>query len=333
MRRRWLLGGALGVGGAWALQRGVYVPSNMDAGPRTDESAVPAESPEPPDVGPAADPPVPRFTGKTDVTFLVISDLHFGAYMGGSPLEPVIDKAIAAMNEIEGKPWPTAIGGRVGPIRGVLAAGDLTEDGRPWEWARFVETMGLRGEGKLRHPIYESLGNHDGHDGQTVRLGIVARHGAPHYAWTWDDVRMICLADGPDDSVLSWLDAELAGLDADASVVLYQHFPLGGAFSTGQWFGDGDYREKLAKTLERRRVRAIFHGHFHATGHYLWKGKDTYVAGSPKHSWRSFLVVNVSAERTIVGAYHYERNSWWWWHDRREGSARIHFPAGAFVRA
>lgn len=333
MRRRWLLGGALGVGGAWALQRGIYVPAEPppDNGSRTENYEEPEPAPQK-EVAAVAPPPPVRFTGKTDVTFLVISDLHFGAFMGGQPLEPVIDKAIAGMNEIEGKPWPAAIGGRVGPVRGVLAAGDLTEDGRPGEWARFVDTMGLRGEGKLRHPIFETLGNHDGHAGQTVRRGIEARHGATHYAWTWDDVRMICLADGPDDAVLAWLEGELAALDADTSVVLYQHFPLSGAFSTGQWFGDGDYRARLAKTLAGHRVRALFHGHFHATGHYLWKGHDAYVTGSPKHSWRSFLVVNVTAERTIVGAYHYERNSWWWWRDQRARSQQVYFPAGSFVR-
>jgi hypothetical protein len=272
--------------------------------------------------------------GPTDVTFLVISDLHFGSHSAAGPLRPVLLAAIREMNAIEGKPYPRAIGGRVGAVSGVLVAGDLTEDGRPAEWTEFVETMGLRGESALRHPVFESYGNHDEYTGQVVRAGVTQRHGAGHYALSWGGLRVYCLGDGANEERRAWLAHDLDRLPKEANVVVYQHFPMRGAWSTGQWFGDGDHRTPLRKTLDGRNVRAIFHGHNHETGHYRWGGHDTYLAGSPKHSWRNFLVVHVTDERTTVAAYHYERKSWWWWHDRpRAAETPPYFPAGTFARA
>ncbi len=301
-----------------------------------DGSAVDSEGSQSPVVSASLPPDQlqPLSRGPTDVTFLVISDLHFGAVVSGQPLRPVLLNAIREMNAIEGKAYPSAIGGKVGAVRGVLAAGDLTEDGRPPEWAEFLETMGLRGEGALRYPVFESYGNHDEYAGNVVRAGVVERHGEAHYALTWDGLRVYCLGDGADDSRRAWLERDLDALPKDTNIVLYQHFPMRGAWSTGQWFGDGNHRNQLRRVLEQRNVRGIFHGHNHETGHYRWGGHDTYLAGSPKHSWRNFLVVHITDERTTVAAYHYERKSWWWWHDKRVGrEAPPYFPKGVFARA
>lgn len=335
-----MLGGALGVGGCWALQRGLYRRTDRTtsaARPETGLASAASVGVPPPPAPPEAPVQAPH-RGPTDVTFLVISDLHFGAYMDGKPLEPVLMKAVGAMNSITGRPYPPAIGGKVGEVRGVLAAGDLTEDGHPHEWNRFVETMGLHGgEGALRHPVFESLGNHDLHAGWHVRRGIEQRHGATHYAWSWDALRFYCLAEGPDDDRLQWLQADLEKLPADAGIVVYQHYPFAGGFSRGHWFGDGDYKAKLAGVLSGRRVHGVFHGHHHATGAYRWSGHDVYLAGSPKHSWRSFLVVRVTDEKKTVAAYHYEQDRWWWWHERSvqagRGERRYFAPDASFVRA
>ncbi|NUP11709.1 MAG: hypothetical protein HOW73_37155 [Polyangiaceae bacterium] len=350
MQRRWLLGGAVGIGAGWVLANGVYRRMGSSARPadggvtdvRTDgQSGISEQASGTACTSPLVASPKPaRHSGPTDVTFLLISDLHFGAYMNGEPLEPVVYRAVDAMNELRGLTYPSALGGRVGDIRGVLAAGDLTEDGRPWEWNRFVETMGLTGkEGRLRYPMFESLGNHDGNDeSKSVRRGIEGRHGSIHYAWSWDALRIYCLSDGPDDDILDWMQTDLATLPPETKILVYQHFPLAGSYSTGTWFGDGDYRQKLGRVLEGHDVLGIFHGHFHATGHYRFRGHDVYLAGSPKHSWRSFLVVRVTDERMQVAAYNYERSIWWWWHDKPlipQGTPeRFHYPSDAqFVRA
>src|SRR5690606_27255438 len=116
--------------------------------------------------------------GGMHVNFLVTADTHFGYQVPPDPdgvtrsledargIERVHRVAIAAMNEIEGKPYPPALGGVVGKPLGLLVAGDLTEDGKPREWARFEGYLGLDGsDGMLRYPVFEGIGNHDKHYG------------------------------------------------------------------------------------------------------------------------------------------------------------------------
>src|SRR5262249_28061598 len=85
--------------------------------------------------------------GGTDVTFLAISDTHFGyeypddlAELSADPfvkpvgLEAVNVRLIKHANALAGVAYPKEIGGVVAAPRGLLAAGDLTEWGRREEW-------------------------------------------------------------------------------------------------------------------------------------------------------------------------------------------------------
>jgi 3',5'-cyclic AMP phosphodiesterase CpdA len=82
-----------------------------------------------------------------DVTFVVTGDTHFGVPGIAARHRDII----ADMNALPGRPFPTGMGGTVGEPRGVLIAGDLTDDSRPEEWAEFVAHYGLRGnDGLLR---------------------------------------------------------------------------------------------------------------------------------------------------------------------------------------
>jgi hypothetical protein len=261
-----------------------------------------------------------------DVTFLVTADTHLGFWWeripapgapSGLGIEEVNEIAIRAMNTIAGTPYPRGIGGVVGEPRGVLIAGDLTEAGWPNEWGRFEAMYGLTGrDGLLRYPVYEGAGNHDRHAGTFVEEQIKKRHGDKHYSWDWDDIHLVCLGEAPNDDDLAWLRGDLAAAGKDRGVVLYFHIPLAGAYSKGNWFGDGDYHEKLFNILAGYRVLGIFNGHFHATGMYRWRGYDAYLVGSAKHSWHSFVVVRVTDERMTVASYNYDRRSFWWWHDK-----------------
>ena len=96
--------------------------------------------------------------GGTDVTFLVVSDTHFG--FGGIPAAH--ETLIPKLNTVGGREYPAMIGGVVALPRGLLITGDLTEWGKPDEWEPFAATYGLTGkEGKLRLPVFEVVGNHD----------------------------------------------------------------------------------------------------------------------------------------------------------------------------
>ncbi len=284
-------------------------------------SAWPAESSRP---GPR------QRRGSMAVTFLATADTHFGYQVTASDedeglprtveeargIEKVHLEVIDDLNHIEGRPYPSALGGKVGKPRGLLIAGDLTEYGTPSAWARFEAYYGLTGkDGLLHYPVFETIGNHDKYFGFFVKRRVAERHGSVRYSWDWQDLHIACLGEAPDDEDLAWLAKDLQAQGRDVGVVLYFHFPLKGPFSRN-WFGDGDYREKLRTVIDGYRVLGIFHGHYHASGTYQWHGYDVYNLGSAKHRWQSFAVVQVTDERFTVASWNYQRKAWWWWHDK-----------------
>jgi cytolysin (calcineurin-like family phosphatase) len=279
-----------------------------------------------------------------DVTFLVASDTHLGfgdpETPGRNPLATPIGiertnlKMIRAMNGLPGHPWPRALRGQsdagvpdptslVGIPRGVLVSGDLTEDGGELDWPLFTALYGLTGsEGPLRFPVYEGGGNHDRNRNWYVREQIAERHGGRFYSFDFDGLHLICLGEAPDDTGFEFLTDDLSKLHPDVPLVLYFHYPLSGPYSEGNWFGQGDYRSQLARAIEGRNVLGIFHGHYHASGAYRWRGHDVYNVGSPKHAFHSFAVVHVSDSFMKVASYDYEREAWQWWHGKPLGQPR-----------
>lgn len=255
------------------------------------------------------------------VTFFVASDTHFGF----SPeVEAKNEDVIRQMNEMAGKPWPEALGGTIGAACGILVTGDLTEDGKPDEWAKFVAAFGLKGnEGRARFPVYEMIGNHDKNTGNFVRDRVAERHGgsgvAARYAIEWGPVRLLTFGDAPNDEDLAWLDAEAARGDARKPLLLFFHYPLEGRWATGQWFGDGPHRDRLRERLEGKNVAGIFHGHDHAAGNYAWRGIDVYRTGSPKHSWNTIDVAEVGRDRMKVASWDYRAKAWVAWHAKPLG--------------
>lgn len=252
---------------------------------------------------------------RQDVAFIVASDTHFG-------FDEATDKrnevAIEAMNGIAGTPWPKELGGQVGEPCGVLVTGDLTENGKPEEWTKFVAAFGLRGQdAALHYPVFETLGNHDKNYGTYVRDRIYERHGSTVYSFDWGPLHLVSLGEAPDDSDLKWLEEDLAKVPEDRYIVPYFHFPLAGPYSTGQWFGDGPYRDRLEAVLEHKRVAGVFHGHYHATGLYEWRDRKVYRTGSPKHSWHTFTVAEVNDGAIKVASWNYDDKVWVWWEGRR----------------
>ncbi len=287
-----------------------------------------------------------RRRGGLDVTFMVAADTHVGFAASektgeGGLRDPVLlpaasdrhnSRQIEAMNALPGQPFPVEIGGNIGTPRGVLIAGDLTEDGEPWQWNHFVRWYGLRGgDGQLRWPVFETHGNHDKHHSWYTLDRIRERHGGTRYAFDWDDLRVVCLGEAPDEEGLAFLERNLSAVGKERPVVLYFHFPLRGPFSTGNWFGDGRYAADLARVVFGYNVVAVFHGHYHGSGRYRWEGIDVYNVGSTKHEQWSFGVVRVTDKRLSVASWHYDKRHWEFWHDKpingdrgaeREGGAR-----------
>lgn len=246
--------------------------------------------------------------GGTDVTFLVVSDTHFG--FGGIPAAHEV--LVPKLNGIAGRAYPKTLGGVVAAPRGLLVTGDLTEWGKVDEWEPFAATYGLTGkEGKLAMPVFEVVGNHDKVSAHYVEEQVAKRHGGGRfYAWDWDDVHFLALGEAPDDEGLAFLKRELDGLAPEMPLVLYFHLALSGPWSTENWFAEGTYKERLAALLEKRNVAAIFHGHHHATDSYRWHGIDVFKPGAVKDGAHTFAVVHVTDERMSVAEYDWDRDRW-----------------------
>jgi cytolysin (calcineurin-like family phosphatase)/predicted phosphodiesterase len=177
------------------------------------------------------------------LTFLVTSDSHYEA----------IDKVerndrnrvtLERMNAISEQEWPANLGGgKIGTPRGVLALGDLIDDGdrkdeTAIQWRHFVTQFGLTGQdGVLKYRVYEGFGNHDGppvgkeKHGYSMRQQFKDRNLARqkagwltnlspnelHYSWDWEEIHFVQLniypADKQNDRVKYnriWHDPELA---------------------------------------------------------------------------------------------------------------------------
>jgi len=246
------------------------------------------------------------------------------------------------MNSLAGRNYPIALGGKVDPPKGLLVAGDLTDSGTEWQWKHFVGLYGFKGhDGLLNYPVYENVGNHDYANGTLVETQVIDRHGAKRYSWDWGALHVVSLADAPDDDGMDWLEHDLKATQEGTSIVVFLHYPLLGPWSETNWFGKGNYRKRLYRVLESYAVAGIFHGHYHASGHYNCGKFEVFNSGSVKDSNSSFLVVRVTNEQLSVAAWNYEYDRWWWWwrksrtrdveaqvfgQDQRRGEARAEFP-------
>lgn len=266
-------------------------------------------------------------SGQMDLTFMVTADTHFG-FRGMAEKNAML---IDDMNALPGRAFPPGLDGVVGVPRGVLAAGDLTDNGSPEQWAAFVHHYGTDGtDGRLRFPVFETWGNHDKNHGWYVRHRINERHGSVVYAFDWHDLHIVSLGEAPDHADLAWLADDLTRVGREVGLILFLHFPLEGPY-TDNWFTN-EYKDALANVLHDHPVLGIFHGHYHASGTYRWRDHDVFNVGSPKHGFTSFAVVRVTDERMTVASWNYERKAWWWWHDKpifgATGGVVRHVPRG-----
>lgn len=269
-----------------------------------------------------------------DVTFFLTSDTHYG-------LSPAVNdadgKTAEAMNLLPGTAFPEEIGGTVGTPRGVAVLGDLinnadSPDGLV-QWHRFSSDFGVAGEGRLRYPVYELPGNHDGGDEGVVRRGILERNarrpgikGAStngiSYSWDWDDVHFVSLglfAGSEGESVvnpwgrrfegtwrlpghsLEFLKEDLARNVGRSGrpVVLLQHYGFD-VWGMGWW--SENERRALAESVKGYNVIAVFWGHSHVVMRVDLDGLPTFCVGSAQSDPLpgSFLIVRIKGKRMDV---------------------------------
>ncbi len=244
-----------------------------------------------------------------DLTFFVAADTHFGV----SGISELNRKQIEAMNVLPGSQFPPSLGGTVGRPQGVLVAGDLTDYGRSGQWDQFVTHYGLTGgDGLLKYPVQECTGNHDRYvnEWSEVLAGVQKRHGHLVRGWVWQGVCFLCLDMYPDRAARDWLARQLATIGRQRPIVLYFHYSIVGPYSDS-W--SADEKAAFADVISGYNVLGIFHGHYHWSEHYTWKGFDVYNVGSPRHMCLSFGVVHISETAMTVASL--------WWGPSRFGTS------------
>jgi 3',5'-cyclic-AMP phosphodiesterase len=187
------------------------------------------------------------------------------------------------------------------PADAVVVTGDLTDFGRPAEYAQLralLEPLGC--------PVYLMPGNHDDSaelrrsfaDHAYLQQGDGAR---TRYAVDLGGMRLVALdtsvpkaAHGElDDAQLGWLDAELAAAPRTPTVVALHHPP----FATGIGHMDdiGLLRgaDALAAIVARHgHVERVISGHLHRSIQRRWAGTIALTAPSTAHQ----VALNLAAD-------------------------------------
>ena len=254
-------------------------------------------------------------------SFFLASDTHYLADKENPSAMDETSRDINArlvdwLNKLPGTAIPAeAGGGTVGEVQGVIHSGDLIDTGdknggvheamQKTEWSAFAADWGLNGgDGKLRYPVREVWGNHDGPQGKglvidhlrernTQRKNVNVSANGMHFSWDWNGVHFVNVGivvgalkeiERPRRYAslesLAFLASDLAEHvgDSGRSVVITHHVdiarycaPLADEFvSKNEW----DYADVAAyhAVLTKYRIAAILYGHTHVRKIFPWDG-------------------------------------------------------------
>ncbi|MCS7337358.1 MAG: metallophosphoesterase, partial [Verrucomicrobiae bacterium] len=259
-----------------------------------------------------------------DITFVVASDLHYGATGHFPTADETCRQTIENMNALPGQPYPTHLGGGyVGMLRGALLAGDLTEWGNSQQWTAFTNDWGLMGERLFRFPVYEGFGNHDaGAVYGIVPEAIKARNqkrpgirnistNGYHYSFDWDFLHVVCLNVFPGNELdpgysppdpaasLKFLESDLASYVGDSGrpVVIFHHYSLD---STGRSSWSERQRTNYFNVISNYNVICIFGGHSHGVGFPTWRGITTCSVGTAGKFDGNFILARVTRTNLVL---------------------------------
>lgn len=268
---------------------------------------------------------------KPSCDFLVASDLHYNC---NEQHAMILDSAIQMMNLSKALPFPCWWDRKMNPF-GIFISGDITDAGTDEQWSEFVSAFGLEGEKKLKIPVYETFGNHDGNIGGAVREGIKFRNSKRvirccvsenglHYSFDKGGIHFVVLGIYPGDewdSTCEWChyfhdsfrdpERSLTFLKHDLSsnlksvnqpIILFFHYGFEG-FSL-LWWTEKE-RENLYEVIKNKNIIGIFHGHDHGMKHYKWKGIDIWSDGSPQKGQGigTFLGVKIDNDSMFVSFF------------------------------
>jgi hypothetical protein len=252
--------------------------------------------------------------GITDLTFFAVSDPHFGQHSANR------DNNRAAMphflNTLAGSNYPASVGGGVvAEPRGIVVPGDLINMPDTALWRQYALDYDIAGEGRVKHPVFDGLGNHDysGAGGvivDSMRARNARRRGLTdidsanlHYSWDWDGVHFVQLnlysgtvaKDSDPFGSYGFLERDLDRHVGNSGrpVMLVQHYP----FPDTGWWPESE-ASRTAALLKRYNCIGILHGHSHAKRFYKYEGLDVYDDGSIMNG--DILVFRITEGRMFV---------------------------------
>ncbi len=242
----------------------------------------------------------------TDITLFSVSDTHYGRVMG-APFDSLRTATVGNLNALPGLHYPASVGGGIiGVPRGVVMPGDLVDRPYATRWNLFTADYGVNGEGRVKFPVYDGMGNHDffnyGTNDTTdvITKAFIARNAKRkgianfdpknlHYSWDWDAVHFVQLnlfaGFGPGTDAqwdpfgsLDFLKADLEK-NVGASgrpVLVLQHFDV----DTGQVYYQKSQKEAMVAVLRQYNCIGILHGHTHVERIYKYGGLDVFSDGA-----------------------------------------------------
>lgn len=255
------------------------------------------------------------------VAFFLVGDTHFLAQAEqpdrlDDRSAAVTGRLVDLLNKLPGMEIPAqAGGGRVLAPRGLIHAGDCIDTGdkpkpkmQATEWGAFTDAYGLTGQdGRLKTPVYEVHGNHDGPRGEGLAIEqIIARNkkrpgvvnvspNGLHYSWDWAGVHFINLGivvgqtPGVDRkrryAPLASLDFLVNDLkekvgDSGRPVVITHHvdmiryaqpLPVADQQAAGMEWDPADVHG-FFDALRGYQIAAILYGHTHGRNVFRWDG-------------------------------------------------------------
>lgn len=257
------------------------------------------------------------------VAFFLVGDTHYLAERGrparlADRSRTLTSRLVDHLNRLPGTAIPDqAGGGKVGNPQGLLHAGDLIDSGdkngknfrrmQETELAAYIEDFGLNGrDGRLRFPVYEVHGNHDGPQGtgpapDAIRRRNKNRPGVVnvsadglHYSWDWHGIHFVSLGIvvgaaaatarrrryHPHGS-LAFLEDDLARRVGDSGrpVMLLHHIdvaryslPCDPQAPAGSHEWDPCDVRAYHQALRNHAVLGILYGHTHVRRVFRWDG-------------------------------------------------------------
>ena len=183
-------------------------------------------------------------------TFLDISDTHQTANGDIAPLRKLAEDA-ARMN-----PKPAFI----------IDTGDITEAGRPEEYARFREAIAHLTSAGIG--FYATPGNHDVRWSPDGKEGFARVFGKLYQSFDYDGMHFVLLDSTVslehwghfDKAELDWLTKDLKRIKPETPVFLFMHHPIGRDKPSTRFI---DNENDLNPVLHGHNVVAMFTGHGH----------------------------------------------------------------------